>query len=43
MCRTAGQTMLVATHDATVLAAVDRVIDMAEVNRCEARAGVGGA
>jgi ABC-type lipoprotein export system ATPase subunit len=39
VCREAGKTLVVASHDDAVLGAADRVLDMAEINR----AGEGGA
>jgi len=37
VCRDAAKTVLVASHDDAVLAAADRVVDMAEINRADAR------
>ena len=37
VCRDSAKTVLVASHDDTVLAAADRVLDMAEINRAGAR------
>ena len=39
VCRAAAKTVLVASHDDAVLAAADRVVDMAEINRADARPG----
>jgi ABC-type lipoprotein export system ATPase subunit len=37
VCRDTAKTVLVASHDDAVLAAADRVVDMAEINRADAR------
>jgi putative ABC transport system ATP-binding protein len=37
VCRDGAKTVLVASHDETVLAAADRVLDMAEINRAAGR------
>jgi ABC-type lipoprotein export system ATPase subunit len=39
VCREADRTVLVASHDEAVLAAADRILDMAEINQANARPG----